>query len=162
DIIIGHPIEGRPNWRYVRLPDQRRTYVARVDSLDISTRFEDWIERNLLQVERLDIDQIIIRNHSTDPKTGGVNQREMLIPRRPVPCPSPCAGGSMSCAPGLRPGTTSCRTTISKRSGSSAVSSFRSAPLRHGHSSITILNRPLKKAGLRAKGKRLMAEMRLF
>ena len=82
DIIIGHPIEGRPNWRYVRLPDQRRTYVARVDSLDISTRFEDWIERNLLQVERLDIDQIIIRNYSTDPKTGGVNQREMLILRR--------------------------------------------------------------------------------
>jgi hypothetical protein len=78
DIIVGKAVEGRPSHRYVRLPDERRTYVARVDNLDISTRFEDWIDRNLLQVDRRDIDQIIIRNYSTDVKSGSVNAREML------------------------------------------------------------------------------------
>ena len=79
DIIVGKTVEGHPNLRYVRLPGQRRTYVARVENLNISTHFEDWIERNLLQVDRNDIDQIIIRNYSTDAKTGSVNQREMVV-----------------------------------------------------------------------------------
>ncbi len=82
DIIVGKPIEGRASFRYVRLPDQRRIYVARVDALSVSTRFEDWIERNLLQVEREDIDQIIVRNYSTDPRSGTVTLREMFVLRK--------------------------------------------------------------------------------
>jgi len=60
DIIVGKAVEGRSSLRYVRLPGQRRTYVARMDHLIVSTRFADWIDRNLLQVDREDIDQILI------------------------------------------------------------------------------------------------------
>ena len=58
DIITGHPVDGRPHLRYVRRPGERRVYVARLDNLQVSTRFEDWIEPNLLLVDRSDIDQI--------------------------------------------------------------------------------------------------------
>ena len=74
----GRPVEGRPHLRYVRLPGERRVYVARLDDLQVSTRFEDWIERNLLQVERTAIDQIAIRNYTADAKTGRVNQRDAI------------------------------------------------------------------------------------
>jgi len=57
DLIIGTRLEGRDNLRFVRLPDQKRVYVARID-IDISTRFEDRIERDLLQVNQSDIQQI--------------------------------------------------------------------------------------------------------
>lgn len=79
DIIVGKIVEGRPSLRDVRLPGQKRTYVALVENLNISTRFEEWIERNRLQLDRNDIDQIIIRNYSTDAKTGDVNLREMVV-----------------------------------------------------------------------------------
>jgi hypothetical protein len=82
DIIVGKVVEGRPNFRYVRIPDEKRTYVARIDRLDVSTRFEDWIERNLLLVDREDIDQILIRNYATEGQTGRVTQREMIVLRK--------------------------------------------------------------------------------
>jgi hypothetical protein len=82
DIIIGNTVEGRPNLRYVRLPGRSRIYIAHVGDLPISTRFEDWIERNLLQVAREDIDQVVIRNYSTEAKTGKVDLRELLVLRK--------------------------------------------------------------------------------
>jgi hypothetical protein len=82
DVIIGQPLEGRPDFRYVRVAGQKRTYLARVHGLDVSTRFEDWIERNLLKAERREIDQVVIRNYSTDAKTGRVDERGTLVLRR--------------------------------------------------------------------------------
>jgi hypothetical protein len=82
DVIVGKAVEGRPNFRYVRVPDQTRTYVARIDRLDVSTDFEDWIERNVLLVAREDIDQIVIRNYATEAGTGRVTQREMIVLRK--------------------------------------------------------------------------------
>jgi hypothetical protein len=82
DIIIGKTVEARPEFRYVRLPDQKRIYVARVERLDVSTAFHDWVERNLLQVDRSEIDQILIRNYSTDGSSGRIAEREMIVLRR--------------------------------------------------------------------------------
>lgn len=82
DIIVGREVDSRPSFRYVRLPEQRRTYISRVEGLDVSTRFEDWIEPNLLVVDREDIDQIIIRNYITDGKSGTVTPREMSVLRK--------------------------------------------------------------------------------
>lgn len=82
DIVVGKPVEGRPTLRYVRLPSQKRIYVARADGLNISTRFEDWIARNLLQVDRGDIDQILIRNYAVDAKSDQVRPRDQLVLRK--------------------------------------------------------------------------------
>ena len=78
DLIIGNPVEGRSNFRFVRLPDQKRVHAARVD-IDISTKFEDWIERDLLQVEQRNIQQITLKDYSINEFTRTINQRDVLI-----------------------------------------------------------------------------------
>lgn len=96
DIIAGPPVDGRPQFRYVRLPGDKRTYIAKVEGLDISTQFQDWIERNLLLVDRTEIDQIVVRNYSADVKTGKLDQRELLAFRS--------VGRDQWQAAGLQPG----------------------------------------------------------
>jgi len=78
DLIIGGAVEGRDNLRFVRLPDQKRVYVSRVD-IDISTRFEDWFERDLLQVELDKIERVQLKDYSINETTGRLNQRDDVI-----------------------------------------------------------------------------------
>jgi hypothetical protein len=81
DVIAGNPVEGRPQVRYVRLPGDKRVYVTRAD-LRVSTKFEDWIERNLLLVEREAIDQVAIRRFSVDTGSGQATPIEMALLRK--------------------------------------------------------------------------------
>jgi len=78
DLIIGNKLEGRTNLRFVRLPDQKRVYVARID-IDISTQFGDWIEPALLQVNQRDIEQMTLKDYSINERTGTINQRDVVI-----------------------------------------------------------------------------------
>ena len=78
DLIIGNKLEGRDNFRFVKLPDQKRVYEARID-IDISTQFEDWIERALLQVNQRDIEQMTLKDYSINERTGTINQRDVVI-----------------------------------------------------------------------------------
>lgn len=82
DIILGATVEGREQLRYVRLPEQNRTYVARVDALQMSTTFEDWIERDLLLVDRDDLEAIAIRSYAFDGRRDNVADAETLVLRR--------------------------------------------------------------------------------
>src|SRR4051812_40528776 len=50
DFIIGKEVPGHPNQRYVRVPGKTRTYGVNVN-VDLSTRFSDWIETNLLKLQ---------------------------------------------------------------------------------------------------------------
>jgi hypothetical protein len=79
DIIIGKPVPARPDLRYVRIPGQKRVYLSRVGDLKLSTNFSDWIERDVLQVDRQDIDEIAIRNYSFDETTGDQTLHETLL-----------------------------------------------------------------------------------
>jgi hypothetical protein len=81
DFIIGRPLDQRPGFRFVRIPDQKRVYAAKTD-VDLSTRFEDWIERDLLQVSRNDVDQVILKDYSIDERTRRVNQRDVVFLNR--------------------------------------------------------------------------------
>lgn len=82
DVIIGKPIEGRPAFRYVRQPDQRRVYVSNVGDLSLSTAFGDWIERDLLQVGAEEIDAVNLRNYSLDRSTGRTTPGETMLLQR--------------------------------------------------------------------------------
>ena len=77
DLIVGHEVEGREGLRFVRLPAQKRVYVAKMP-IDPSTKFEDWIERDLLQVGREKIVELTIKDYSINERTGLVNQRGTL------------------------------------------------------------------------------------
>jgi len=78
DIILGKPVEGREGFRFVRLPDQKRIYAAKVN-VDISTRFQDWIDTDLLRVDKRKIDRVILKDYSINERTLTVEQRDNLI-----------------------------------------------------------------------------------
>lgn len=71
DIIIGFELEGREGFHFVRVPEQKRVYAAKVD-VDVSTKFEDWIESDLLEVERSKIDHVVLSNYS-------INERSLMV-----------------------------------------------------------------------------------
>lgn len=75
DIIIGDFIEGHQNMRFVRIPDQKRVYAARVD-IDLSTDFADWIETDLMNVSQNRIEKVNIKNYSINERTGSVDNRD--------------------------------------------------------------------------------------
>jgi len=77
DIIIGKEVEGRPNMRYVRLPDEKRVYAVRMD-IDISTRFEDWIKADLLEITKADINKVVINDYSINERTRSVDRRDNI------------------------------------------------------------------------------------
>lgn len=79
DVIIGNPVAGRQGFRYIRQPRQRRVYISNTGSLQTSTAFADWIDRDLLQVGPLEIDAINLRNYSLDRTTGQVNPGETML-----------------------------------------------------------------------------------
>lgn len=81
DFILGNEIEGREGMRFVRVPGHKRVYAARVD-LDISTKFSDWIESDLLLVDKDRIEEAVFKDYSINEQTGQVNERGVLVLRR--------------------------------------------------------------------------------
>jgi hypothetical protein len=79
DIIVGNAVAGRPGFRYVRQPGQRRVYVSGVGDLRVSAAFGDWIERDLLQVGTDEVDAINLRNYALDRGTGRIDPGETIL-----------------------------------------------------------------------------------
>ena len=65
-LIIGQEVEGKPELRYIRIPNQHPVYIARISASAMSTRFEDWIEKNLLKIDTFDIRRVNIEDYSID------------------------------------------------------------------------------------------------
>ena len=78
DFIIGNEVENRPGFRFVRVPDQKRVYAVRMD-IDISTKFSDWIEADLLKVEKIKIEKIVLKDYTVNEQTGTIDQHDNLI-----------------------------------------------------------------------------------
>ena len=78
DLIVGRAVPGRPGLRFVRVPGQKRVYTARFEA-DISTAFEDWIETNLLEVERDQVQQITLNEYFIDEQTLSVVRRGEFV-----------------------------------------------------------------------------------
>lgn len=85
DLIVGKNVPGREGtYRYLRVPGQKRTYAARFD-VDVSSRFGDWIEKDLLEVDQDRIEQVILKDYSIDERTRVLNQRDTIILTRGDP-----------------------------------------------------------------------------
>src|SRR6201999_304859 len=69
DFIIGNPVKDHPDQRYVRVPGQKRIYGVNV-KVDLSTRFADWIETNLLKLDVARVRKVVINRKSFDLSTG--------------------------------------------------------------------------------------------
>ena len=78
DVIVGHPVDGKEGYHYVRLPDSNRVYASKV-KLDVSTNFEDWIEKDLLHVERDEITEIESNAYRVDEATRRIEDSVPLV-----------------------------------------------------------------------------------
>ncbi|MFN0195983.1 MAG: DUF4340 domain-containing protein [Planctomycetaceae bacterium] len=65
DYIIGNPIEGKSDEYFVRRPDEDAVYRTKL-AINLSAKFSDWIEADLLKLERDTLKNINIRKYSID------------------------------------------------------------------------------------------------
>jgi len=78
DFIIGKEVENREGFRFVRIPDQKRVYAVRMN-IDISTVFADWIERDLLLVDKDKISKLVLKDYSINERTGSLDNKDEII-----------------------------------------------------------------------------------
>ena len=63
-IIIGDALKDDEEKRYVRIPGQDPVYVVKFDVAALTTRFQDWIEEDLLKLSSIDIEDIEIKDYN--------------------------------------------------------------------------------------------------
>jgi hypothetical protein len=71
DIIVGKAVPEKQGVYYVRYPGEKRVYASRID-LDVSTDFTDWIEKDLLHIQRDEITQLHYDPYQVDEAQGKV------------------------------------------------------------------------------------------
>ncbi|GAB4138360.1 MAG: DUF4340 domain-containing protein [Planctomycetota bacterium] len=69
ELIVGKEVEGKMDVHYVRVPDKKRVYATKL-RMDLSTKFEDWIERDLLKASSWDLSRLVFDNYTVDETRG--------------------------------------------------------------------------------------------
>ncbi len=75
DFIVGAEVEGKFGYRYLRVPGQKRTYEVKTEA-DVSARFQDWIETDLLKVSPFDLRRIEIDRYTINERLGRIENRQ--------------------------------------------------------------------------------------
>jgi len=81
DYIIGNKAEGESDQYYIRHPDEEEVYLAKLD-IDLSTKFTDWIQTDLLDVDSWDMTEVTVNDYSFDELRRQVTKREVSAFRR--------------------------------------------------------------------------------
>lgn len=76
DYIIGKEVKGRAGMHYIRRPDEKATYIAKID-IQVSTKFADWIESDLLKIDGTRLNMIAIDTTTVDPTQRAVVDGEL-------------------------------------------------------------------------------------
>jgi len=76
DYIFGRPVEGKPGFRYLRVPGQKRTYVVKTDA-DPSARLADWLSGGVLQISAATVRKLTLVNYSIDETMGRILNNEV-------------------------------------------------------------------------------------
>ena len=78
DFIIGKEVKGQAGVRYVRVPGEDAVYRVEVKPDKLSTKFADWIEKDLLKLSSFDIKQVVLNNYSIDEVNRRVSKADVL------------------------------------------------------------------------------------
>jgi Domain of unknown function (DUF4340) len=81
DYIIGKRKDGSSNTYYIRRADEERFFLSEV-KIELSTKFADWIEPDLLDLKQDDIQTILIDRYSVNEAEQKIVQGEQSILRR--------------------------------------------------------------------------------
>lgn len=84
DFILGKADPERPGLRYVRLPRKNRTYAAEVDLPDLTTRFADWIETDLVDVNVADATELAYETRKINPDRRSPDGAFLVQPGDPI------------------------------------------------------------------------------
>jgi hypothetical protein len=77
DFILGKTVEGKPGWRFVRVPGGKRTYAVKTDA-DPSARFADWVNAGLLRMPSGNIRKVTTNSYTVNTMTGALDQGETI------------------------------------------------------------------------------------
>ena len=77
DLVIGRQVPDREGSYFVRVPGQKRVYVSQL-GVDISAQFGDWIERDLLLMDRNRVDEAVLEDYTINERTLQVDRRGRL------------------------------------------------------------------------------------
>ncbi len=75
EFIVGREVEGKAGYRYLRVPGQKRTYEVKTEA-DVSARFQDWIETDLLKVSPFDLQRVEINSYTINERLGRIENRQ--------------------------------------------------------------------------------------
>lgn len=76
DLIRGKEVKDRPGFFYLRKPGENETYIAKV-SIDLSTKFADWVETDLLKLDKNDLSEMdVVLSFQAQ----NVNGRPQIVP----------------------------------------------------------------------------------
>jgi hypothetical protein len=78
DLIVGKAMKDAPGVHYLRAPGRDRVYTAAINISSVTTRFEDWIEPDLLQINPAEIREIVIDDYSIDEINRQMVQGELV------------------------------------------------------------------------------------
>jgi hypothetical protein len=77
-LIVGKSPKGQPDQHFVRRPSQDRVYVTKINLDQISTKFEDWIDKDLLNINPLDVSAMELKSYSFKPMRDPSSGRTVL------------------------------------------------------------------------------------
>lgn len=78
DLIVGKEVEKKAQVRYLRVPGKKRVYAAKLDG-EVSTKFADWIETDLLKAQSWDIAKVTMDNYSVDETNGTIKKGDVYV-----------------------------------------------------------------------------------
>lgn len=77
-VIIGKQVKDKPDQRYIRRPKQDVVYVVPLSTSKLSSKFEDWIEDDLLKLNSFDIRKVVLNKYSIDEVARQIVPDELL------------------------------------------------------------------------------------
>ncbi len=63
-VIVGKKVSGADGHRYVRKVGQDVVYDVKIDPDQLSTKFKDWIDKDLLKMNSWDVENVALKNYS--------------------------------------------------------------------------------------------------
>lgn len=76
DYIIGEQVDGEADQYYVRHPDEDEVYVATLN-IDLSTKFKDWIDTDLLNINGSDLVNVALNDYQFDELNSTVTKSDL-------------------------------------------------------------------------------------